>query len=241
MPSVEEARSYADRILTAASQTSRDLSPESAERSRLTQSTLGGESELGGIENRKKVMFKGVPLVTPPHVLEKQKRLFRRCLFGILVIGLVGFIVGIAVYSVQASNKAQPSPSESTDAIIQSARLADTISFLTKFSISHRNHLENVSTPQYQAASWVADHDALRYEVPHTRNDETFRDFVQRYTLAVLYFSMNGHDWVNQNKFLDKVHICDWFTSLPVDDGTEVALGASCNEVGEVDELLMRK
>ena len=278
LPSVEEARLYAGRILNAKS--ARDLSPESAERSRLTawRSSVtpfrkerhhnndhrGGEDRYtdeynnNNNDNERVHLSKGIPLTTPPHILAKQKRFARRCLIVGLAIAVLTVIIATSVHVLQTSQQQssaqqqqQQQQQQEQDASQQkenpqdpstaSPRLAETISFLTRHTISHRNHLDDLTSPQYQAAVWIADHDALVYEVPYTHLDDTYLDFVQRYTLAVLYFSMNGHDWVNQCLFLDKVHACAWYTTDTLNDGKEVALGVSCNDRGEVYELLMRE
>lgn len=257
LPSVEEARLYAGFILDAA-KSSRDMSPESSERFRLTLSPFRGERQQNEfddynydndatniVKNDDGSVFlsKGIPITTPPHILEKRKRCLRLCLLGTLVIALIAVVIGVAAYVSQSSQQPQqgasqpPSTGDSRSA--PSSRLDATISFLTHYSISHRDNLEDMTRPQYLAAVWIADYDALAYEIPYTHLDDTYVDFVQRYALAVMYFSLNGNGWVNQNLFLDKVHVCGWYSVDTLNDGEDIALGVSCNDRGEVSELLI--
>ena len=270
LPSVEEARLYAGFILNAAKST-RDMSPESSERFRLTSSPLPsrGERRRNNFDNyndnddyRTNIdqddngrgsikLSKGVPLTTPPHILEKQKRFVRRCLLGTLVIALLGVVIAVAVVVTKASQQQQQQqqqqqiatqpPVTGDDPGSAPSRLDATISFLTRYSISHRDNLDDMTRPQYLAAVWIADYDALAYEVPYTHLDNTYVNFVQRYALAVMYFSLSGNGWVNQNSFLDKIHVCGWYSIDTLNDGDELAIGVSCNEQGEVSELLMRE
>lgn len=245
LPSVEEARLYAGRILSAKS--TRDLSPVSAERARLTANANNNSMSPFQME-----ISRGVPLMTPSHIKERRRRTMRLCLFATLGMAVVAIIIGLSVHIAQsnasASNNASASsntgggtntPAQPSGTVDQSQRLLNTHIFLRSYGVSNKDHLDATGTPQNQAAIWMADHDALQYTVPTAPAGDDYISFVQRYVLAVLYFSTGGHQWKNQNFFLDKEHECAWFTRDELTDGEVIALGVSCNTNLEVSELLM--
>ena len=52
--------------------------------------------------------------------------------------------------------------------------------------------------PQYRASMWMADDDPMNLELSEA-------GFEQRYILALLYFSMDGPQWVEQNGWLSEL------------------------------------
>jgi len=66
---------------------------------------------------------------------------------------------------------------------------------------------ENHQSPQYRALSWMAHDDVLRYTPD---NDHWIKKIVQRYTLAVLYYSTDGPGWTNTLFFLSNFDECNW-------------------------------
>ena len=64
--------------------------------------------------------------------------------------------------------------------------------------------LFDISTPQYKAVQWLIhdDRDGRDKEDPR---------LVQRYILALLYFALNGEEWVNQDGFVTDEDECFWF------------------------------
>ena len=44
--------------------------------------------------------------------------------------------------------------------------------------------------------------------------NETFlsdSEMVERYVIALLYFSLNGQNWLQNDGFLSHLHVCNWF------------------------------
>jgi hypothetical protein len=224
LPSVEEARMYAGLVLTA--QSARDLSPESAERFRGNQTPIVKE---------KVTLNRGVPLITPPYILEKQKRFRSRVLCAFVIISIIVTVIALSVHVSQLS-KNKPSPVQG-----RSPRLDETIQFLTRYSISNRNSLDDETSPQYQAALWISDSDKVAYNIPDSELSPTYHDFVERYALAVFYFSTGGSNWADDQLFMKEEHTCAWFIPETSDDGEDLAFGITCNNFGEVRALLMRK
>lgn len=72
---------------------------------------------------------------------------------------------------------------------------------------------------------------------------------LQRYVLALLYFTTDGRGWDIQAQFLSKEHECSWNEATPrtwisedaVLKSTNEVIGVSCNEMGFVEGLKLRK
>ena len=101
------------------------------------------------------------------------------------------------------------------------------ISELTSFTLG---------TPQYDAFEWLANDDGFQVCPEDTQN------ILQRYVLAVLYYSTGGDDWNNcravtapnggpctsdSSRFLSSSDVCFWY-------------GVSCNR-GDVDGISIGK
>jgi hypothetical protein len=95
--------------------------------------------------------------------------------------------------------------------------------------------------PENMAATWIAGHDNLAVKIPVSTQDVDYTSFLERYALAVFYFALNGPDWADKISFLDGTHVCEWKSTLTLDDGEVVTYGITCNSIKEVTALLMRK
>lgn len=231
LPSVEEARQYAGRILRA--KTGRDLSPDHIERQHLT-----------GIG-------KSIPLVTPPHQIAARNRLFRRIFYGFVVVMVIVAISAIAVH-IQRNHRTvyvqvplpKDGPTNAPTAEVlggpPSERLMQTIYFLVDNEISTGESLSTTHSPQHEAASWIADRDGLQYDIPTSTGPMAER-FIQRYVLAVFYYSLGGPNWGKQYKFLGNEDECGWFERDVLKSGEVYAVGISCNNLLEVEDILVRK
>ena len=79
----------------------------------------------------------------------------------------------------------------------------------------------DMGTPQGQAYKWIlAEDDRVLCPLDTTLD--------QRYILAVLYYSTNGKEWTDNDKWLSESSECSW-------------LGVSCNFRGEIDTIELRK
>ena len=74
--------------------------------------------------------------------------------------------------------------------------------------------LDDSTSPQHNAAKWLADEDTLTRFPVNVTNDSEVLALQYRYSLAVFYFATNGDDWDNQCNFLSPVHACDWNCDL---------------------------
>ncbi|KAL7554015.1 hypothetical protein ACHAWF_017357 [Thalassiosira exigua] len=104
----------------------------------------------------------------------------------------------------------------------------------------------SVYTPQYRAAVWIARHDNYRIQVPSPEDMSPVASgeeysFLQRYSLAVLFFATGGLEhWLWKINFLRGWHECGWFDGMTVQGlaGGKLEFGVLCDgapnfEVGE--------
>ena len=102
--------------------------------------------------------------------------------------------------------------------------------------ISGEDVLWDETTPQHQAMVWLDSTNLTQYWNVHS-TDNTFEplhmvSLVERYVVAVLYYSTNGPGWMEDMNFLSDNSICEW-------KGTEN--GIKCNEEGDVVEIRLSK
>jgi len=228
LPSVEEARMYAGRILSARS--TRDLSPASMERARLTDNDQGN----GGARLSHKYYYG-----------ERRKRCYVRCILAFLVIVLFAVIIAL---SAQLANRSKvrgssPTSSSSSSSPQHSERLKQTVGFLDDYSYSSADALKDATSPQFQAAAWISDYDLIQYPIPTVAsNTIDISQFVERYVMAVFFYATGGpKDWIERHKFMSEEHLCAWYSTRDLSDGEVLAIGVSCDNDLRVNELLIPK
>ena len=89
------------------------------------------------------------------------------------------------------------SPSE-----ILSQRFTETREVLLQ--ISSEETLDDIWSPQYKTMEWLVVED----EAQLSPTEETA--LIQRYTIALVYFAMNGPNWWNNYGFLGADSVCEW-------------------------------
>lgn len=170
-----------------------------------------------------------------------------------LVFVTVALIVGFSAALAQ-SNKALSNAGEPEDPSLGGSREISRFRDVTEFlsvKITQLSLLQNNDTPQYKAALWIADQDEANMPIPENpRNYDVSKDFVQRYIMAVFYFSLDGPNWTNQMNFLSEKSVCDWHVDLDRDTAPEHAhlsnwkFGVQCSgkRVGDaVTHILISK
>ena len=79
--------------------------------------------------------------------------------------------------------------------------------------------LNNENSPQYKAFQFIVDSQGI---------EPSYETLLQRYILAILYYSTDGPNWKISTKWLSYSHECDW-------------LGIICNENGNIHAIDLRK
>ena len=86
---------------------------------------------------------------------------------------------------------------------------------------------------QTKAVEWMAFEDRLNLPTPSSSaspsENRAAYDFVLRYVMAVLYFSMNGPEWTYQFSFLSEKDTCNWNGLLQNSQGGFISYGLVCN------------
>lgn len=86
--------------------------------------------------------------------------------------------------------------------------------------------LKNISSPQYQALWWLSNNAKL--------GSYSVYEKLQRYALAVLYFSTGGPiDWLQANNWMSDKPVCQWDTNLLI--SLSGVTSTSCGKIGSVD------
>ena len=134
----------------------------------------------------------------------------------ILAIGIVAILI-VAITIPLAIRQPDPPPPEPDIS-------EEWIELLVNWS--EEEAFSDPAPAQYQTAVWLANNDKARLDP----TDEDLLDEIgQRYVIALLYFSLNGVDWLNQVSFLNETSVCEW---NDVDD-----FGIICDENSMVESL----
>jgi hypothetical protein len=194
-----------------------------------------------------KPFYKEISLIEEPAVRASEpKQRFRRVLCRLLACTVaVSLVVAFGVF---AAGLSFPNRRSVTVSVDNQVRLNASITFLINHGISSAPDLHDESTPQYQAAHWLATVDAEELSVPAVggdpisglRNSDSFR-FVQRYVLAVLYYGLDGEHWTSIRKFISPAHECSWFEPKEERVNETYAMGVTCDESMHVQNLFLCK
>lgn len=167
----------------------------------------------------------------------RNRRCDRYCRRFVFLLLCVNVILAFSVVAYRTFSRGDKYPSQT---MASSARLEATMDFLAESGISEREALESTSSPQYQAASWLATQDREYVDVPESLENNPFH-FVQRYVLATLYYSLEGSNWKKSLNFVTDEHECSWFESIPDNSGERFAVGVTCDDELQVRNLLISK
>ena len=151
-----------------------------------------------------------------------------------VVVLVIGSILG-TIFGIRASKEEKEL--DSAEEIVfttESQRFRDAANVLLLQNVTEREVLLNASltTPQYSALKWLADDDEAVIDLS---NEVTL---IQRYSLALLYFSSGGGDsWTDTLNFTSGLNECEWYS---VKAGIRHGV-AECSEDGVLTELRLSK
>ena len=183
----------------------------------------------------------GVAVVISEEEEEKlERRKYKRYLcFAFLCMCLIAVAIVVPVVSVVS--KKEPvaptippaeAPSMTPSVAPTSIRLDAVVDRL--IPVSGEEAFMNKSSPQYLAADWVADLDPLMLSIEDPK-------LVQRYILAVLYFSMNGDEWESCGRN-DRVCAGNTDATTWLSDSDECTwLANRCKDNANVDQIFFSK
>lgn len=106
--------------------------------------------------------------------------------------------------------------------------------------VSDYDALTTEGQSQNTVATWMSEVDAQALAVPTNLEDTGASKFIQRFVLALLYESMNGTAWTYNLGFMTSEDECSWTLGFGVGVDS-YAMGATCNDDGEVSRLFLRK
>ncbi|CAB9522021.1 serine threonine-protein kinase BRI1-like [Seminavis robusta] len=185
---------------------------------------------------------------TMEHILRRRRRRRQSCILSalvVLVLALLALSIGLAV-ELSASNNKQSSSSQDNQQTAQTImdsqkRYHDMVRFLSETSISSLTSLEDDSSPQHLALTFLALLDPLGLPIPHSHIIQEGYQFITRYVLTVLYFGMQGDSWTQKRHFLSNLPTCEWW-ELNLDESTRRQykyVGVICNNNDIITNLIL--
>ena len=148
-----------------------------------------------------------------------------------LVLVAIGSAIGILLRSM-IRNEQHPNKNSNSNEVLPTdtpTALSDLEFARDIFTLlSEEDALLNESTPQYKAVWWIAHEDPSNVIVMVRNKTQSSWLMIERYVMALLYFSTDGPHWFVQNDFLGNTSICDWE-------------GIECNQDGAAVHLLLGK
>jgi preprotein translocase subunit SecG len=129
------------------------------------------------------------------------------------------------------------------------SRIPAVADYLQALDISTMALMNSEGTPQNRALKWIADDDAYQLALPETTTSIPFgggrllllpghNPFVERYSLAVFYYSLGGPEWTYQYNFLLPTDHCDWYQDFFTSSGTILRLGVNdCQNIDGVNYI----
>jgi len=107
--------------------------------------------------------------------------------------------------SPEPSSSLIPSTSNAPSSAPSSARTREIKTLL--LTISDADALNNEDSPQGKAYDWVNFGDPIDPQLRPGKDDD---QIIQRYTLGVLYFAINGDNWYDSTGWLGGTSECEW-------------------------------
>ena len=93
--------------------------------------------------------------------------------------------------------------------------------------------LDDATSPQGQALNWLAFEDQANLDF---RATNTFV-LIERYVMAVLYYSTGGPEWYDDLRFLSNYSVCEWPNIGEIEDELATSNEVDCDETGHIVKL----
>lgn len=99
-------------------------------------------------------------------------------------------------------------------------------------SLSGTDILEDVQSAQNKAWQWLGSLDGAELGVEYS----PYRELVERYVAAVLFYELSGSAWSENYNFLSSDHVCNW---NKLDEANNLFFGIGCNKRGNIVEIIL--
>mmetsp|Transcript_4396 Transcript_4396/g.9300 ORF Transcript_4396/g.9300 Transcript_4396/m.9300 type:complete len:661 (-) Transcript_4396:146-2128(-) len=173
------------------------------------------------------------------------------CIFLAALVALtvtLVFTVGVEVGETEpgpTTNGGNASPAASDAKSLENKRrFNEIVRFVNGRGISSMvgvgdvDSFDDMTSPQHQAAWWLAALDPDKKEIPPLEGTSFLTDsFTQRYALVVLYYSLGGPDWVANLRFLTGGSECGWYDKFRTNSGDRLLIGVGCNDQNVVTQI----
>mmetsp|Transcript_5612 Transcript_5612/g.9292 ORF Transcript_5612/g.9292 Transcript_5612/m.9292 type:complete len:839 (-) Transcript_5612:82-2598(-) len=181
----------------------------------------GGEDGLGGdgieafVADNQVIEAAGVAVIASDEEQERiDKRRLRRFMMmgvGCLMLLTAAIVIPVVIVFGTSSDPESTStptvaPSNMPSLSPSTSRMKDMLRYAA--TISDPATLQDETSPQFRAAEWIADDDLVIIE----EGNEV--QLLQRYVLAVFYFSTGGDNWEKCNRFLTCNVGFSWLTGV---------------------------
>jgi hypothetical protein len=171
---------------------------------------------LDQIEELERIDEEVIEAQVTPEVVDTPffaKRSTRGSAACVVLTVIVAVAVGVTVGG-RDSPSPPPSPSPSSAPSFApslaptSVEFSDLYDKIANASLDGGAALSDPSSPQYKSVRWLSDNANL------TKYSDAQK--IQRYILAVLYYSTNGDDWLRNDTWLSDDDECTWFVKSSV-------------------------
>ena len=129
---------------------------------------------------------------------------------------------------------------DEVERVVRPSRQNQVVEYLSSRGVSSHASLTRAGSPQQLAAKWIADEDAFFFQMPDTETTKNNR-FIERYALAVLYYSTDGPNWADHLNFLEPIDHCGWYQTFFTSSAQIFRLGVNgCTASASTDLLVQR-
>ena len=137
-----------------------------------------------------------------------------KCLFAVL--SFLSIVLVATFLAVLLTGEDEPFSQSTNETVGDSQRFYDFLEIISAFSPESTIP----SSPQEQTVRWLADVDPADLDPTYDSQDE----IIQRYSVALLHFALNGDNWTHNDRWLSVATVCDW-------------KGSKCNDENLVNEI----
>jgi hypothetical protein len=158
----------------------------------------------------------------------------------LIIVGVC--LVLVAIGSAIGLKNRKERPTEKSESVVDESAptspptLVSDIELARNFftPLSGNEALWDESSPQYKALWWIVHEDPAKLMMKiQDENQSSSNMVVERYVMALFYFSTDGPNWFEQGNFLGNTSICAW--------RAQPGKGVQCNDEGSAVHLRMSK